>query len=180
MGLKVFWVYPRNQNLSKLNISCPKNVQSDKKTCQEVIKLCFPLSKLLFSFPWNKLTSAHNIWNLQILPQSFTTREIWIGTSSLQLTVIAVSFWVLCLFQLNKLRRQNTASERWRRIKRYFFSTLSYSYHSLSLNDCRFFSQLIHARLWKLLCRYSLVSNVQMTIFLDKTVLKTFAGTLLK
>ena len=94
IGLKVFWVDPRNQNLSKLNISCPKIFESDKKTCQKVIKLCFPFSKLCFSS--SKLCLRQDVatgevqnimWICRHLTQSFTTREIWSGTSLVQLTV---------------------------------------------------------------------------------------------
>ena len=112
--LKYFWtrniINLQNQNLSKLNISCPKIFESDKKTCQKVIKLCFPSSKLCFSS--SKLCLRQDVttgevqnimWICRHLTQSFTTHEIWSGTCPLQETVcVRHSWWLFtnCLLLL--------------------------------------------------------------------------------
>ena len=97
-GLKVFWVHSQNQNLSKLNISCPKNVQSDKKTCQEVIKLCFSFSKLCL--PSSKLCFSSSKlcvgkmwinWICRCQDQSLITHANWKVKSSMQLSVFSRS-----------------------------------------------------------------------------------------
>ena len=76
VGLKVFWVDLQNQNLSKLNISCPKNIQSDKKICQEVIKLSHPQN-----YVWGKVwIYSRNLWELAFIsPQNWNLimREKW-------------------------------------------------------------------------------------------------------
>ena len=70
-GLKVFWVHPQNQNLSKLNISCPQNVQPDKKTLSPIIKttILFPLKQTHICPQYLKMRQLrpkfYNAWNLK-------------------------------------------------------------------------------------------------------------------
>ena len=79
--------------MSKLNTSCPKNVQSDKKTCQEVIKLCSLFSKLclpsskLFLILKTMFGQDVNKLNLQVLDQSLITHANWKVKSSMQQSV---------------------------------------------------------------------------------------------
>ena len=52
-------IFGHVQNLSKLNISYPNIFESDKETCQEVIKICFSFSQLYFSS--SKLCLRHKV-----------------------------------------------------------------------------------------------------------------------